>query len=811
MNQSPISRGDLVIEGMHCAACAINVERALGGVDGVHSATVNYATGKATIEYDTLAIESAKIVEGVRSSGYGVVSVTRRLAVEGMSCASCVNSVEKTLLREPGVLTASVNLALNQAEITFLPGLTTVEKLVQLLTEIGYPGKLIGSDNKGDSPTVMHRREYRRNLNLFLIAAVGSAIVMTLTMTSLLPRTPSLWISLILTLGILVTSGRGFFTGAWRLAWRGSADMNTLIAIGTGSAFLFSAAATIFPRLLPHGSGHSAVYFETAAMIVALILLGRTLEALAKSRASDAVSGLMNLAPKSAHVVREGGIELDLPITELQVGDQLRIRSGERVPTDGVVSDGDTSVDEAMLTGEPMPVPKHVGDPLFAGTINGSGSVLMKATRIGADTALAAIARMVEEAQGSKAPIQRLADQIAAIFTPVVLAIAAITFLIWMLVGPEPRLPLAITAFVSVLIIACPCAMGLATPTAIMVGSGTAARRGVVFKGGEALERAGKVNLLLVDKTGTLTEGKPAVTELFPQPGYSEAELLKIAASVEIGSEHPLGRAVVNEATRRGLDILGTTEFTSLAGRGVQAKLTGETIAVGNAEWIAREGGVSYSKEEQTTLDGLSASGSAVMAVAKGTELLGFIGLSDKVRTTSRETVRKLQELGVEVMILSGDRPESVRRAAEEVGISRYKGNLLPADKAAEVKRLQQEGAIVGMVGDGINDAPALAQADVGFAVGSGSDIALEASDVTLFGAGIEGIAFAIKTARRTVTTIKQNLFWAFFYNALGIPLAAGLLYPPTGHLLSPMIAAGAMAFSSVSVVGNSLRLRRGV
>jgi len=811
MSQNPLTRGDLTIEGMHCASCAINVERALGEVEGVLSATVNYATRKATIQYDPTITESAKIVEGVRGSGYGVVSVTKRLAVEGMSCASCVNSVEKSLMRETGVLGASVNLAMKQAEVTLIPGLTSIEALLCILNDIGYPGRLIGSESTIDSPVEIHRREYQRNLKLFLVAAVGSVIVMTLTMTSLVARAPSLWISLMLTLGILVTSGRGFFTGAWKLALRGSADMNTLIAIGTGSAFLFSAAATIFPHLIPHEGGHSSVYFETAAMIVALILLGRTLEALAKSRASEAVSGLMNLAPKSAHMVRKDGVEVDLPIGELQVGDLIRIRSGEKVPTDGFVVEGETAIDEAMLTGEPMPVAKQAGDPLFAGTINGSGSVIMRATKIGADTVLAAIARMVEEAQGSKAPIQRLVDQIAAVFTPVVLGIAGLTFLIWMLVGPAPRLPMAITAFVSVLIIACPCAMGLATPTAIMVGSGTAARRGVVFKGGEALERAGKVNLLLLDKTGTLTEGKPVVTELFAAIGFSEDDLLKTAASVEIGSEHPLGRAVVNEAKKRSLELSSASEFTSLPGRGVQARVNGEIVYVGSATWIVETGGVYYSTEEQAALDRLASNGSAVMAVRRGGDLLGFIGLSDKVRESSRDAVHRLEALGVEVMILSGDRPESVRRAAEAVGIARYKGGLLPSDKAGEVKRLQDEGFTVGMVGDGINDAPALAMADVGFAVGSGSDIALEASDVTLFGSGIEGIAFAIKTARRTVSTIKQNLFWAFFYNALGIPLAAGLLYPLTGHLLSPMIAAGAMAFSSVSVVGNSLRLRRGV
>lgn len=814
----------ITIVGMHCASCASNVERALGRVAGVGSVSVNFATGRATLEAPMDGLPTRALVEAVRAVGYGVATETRRLTVEGMTCASCVGAVEKTLRRAPGVISASVNLAAPIAEVTLISGMGNIEALCAALGRVGYPAKPLGQMGSAGSPTELHRAEHRRSIDAFILAALGAVVVMILAMTPLLPETPSRWLSLLLTAAILATAGRGFFTGAYRLARRGTADMNTLLALGTGSAFLFSAGITLFPDLLPHSGDHKPVYYETAAMITALILLGRTLEAGAKARASEAVSGLLKLTPKTAVVLRRGGVEVELPTAELTVGDLVRVRPGEQIPTDGVVVEGESAVDESLLTGEPLPAPKELGDALFGGTINGAGALLVRATKVGADTALAAIARMVEQAQGSKAPIQRLADRVAAVFVPVVLAIAVSALAIWLLWGPEPRVPLAITAFVSVLIIACPCAMGLATPTAVMVGTGAAARRGVVFKGGEALERAGHINLLLLDKTGTLTAGKPTVTDVTAVAWNAEDEILALAAAVERGSEHPLAKAVVAEAVRRGCPVLEATGVHAIPGRGVKGDIGGRSIFVGDPKWVALKGGrindemgrdemgkEERGKEERST-HALTHSRTRALteaSVAEDGRFLGFIEFGDSIRPSARRAVAELKGLGVRVVMATGDRMAPARLVAEAVGIEEVEAGLLPERKKELVERYRRDGFVVGMVGDGINDAPALSAADVGLAVGSGSDIALEASDITLFGSDVAGVVSAVKTARRTVRIIKQNLFWAFFYNSLGLPLAAGLLFPLTGFMLSPMVAAATMAFSSVSVVTNSLRLAR--
>jgi len=569
---------------------------------------------------------------------------------------------------------------------------------------------------------------------------------------------------------------------------------------------VYSIAATIVPGFFPTAGAIPPVYYDTAMMILAFILLGNALEARAKSRASAAIGSLLKLTPKMVWVQR-GGEWVEAPTNSLAVGEIIRVRSGERIPTDGRIVEGMSAVDESMLTGEPLPVDKKVGDELFGGTLNQAGSFLMQATRVGADTTLAGIIRLVEQAQGGKAPIQRIADRVAGVFVPVVLGIAVVSFTIWMLVGPEPRLQYALNALVSVLIIACPCAMGLATPTAIMVGTGTAAARGVVFKGGEALEKAAHLDVILLDKTGTITEGKPAVTTIAPVAGVSGEDLLRLAAAAETGSEHPLGQAVVRAAQERGLSLSPVSDFNSVTGRGVEATIDGKLVRIGSTEWLS-ESGVAFTPQSEMDNPNLIDSGS-VLGVASEKQFVGWLVLADKERPSARQATDGLKALGIKTVMLTGDRRQTAERIAASVRVDDVRAELLPEDKARYVAEYQRRGLKVGMVGDGINDAPALAQSDVGFAIGSGSDIAVETGDVIIIGADPMGVVWAVKMARRTLRVIKQNLFWAFFYNSLGIPLAAGALYPLTGWQLSPMIAAAAMAMSSVSVVSNSLRLRK--
>ncbi len=742
----------------------------------------------------------------MKPEGFSTIH-NQRFSVDGMSCAACVNAVEKTLSRLDGVEKVSVNLANKSADIKYHHEAIEASKIAEILTKIGYPAEPVDKDSIPPDLLKRHFAEYELNRNKFVFAGIASVFVMLLSMTDVVDAIYSRLLCFVITSFVIFFPGRHFFSGAFKLAVRRTADMNTLIAIGTGSAYVFSIIGTFIPFAIPSEDGLPAVYYDTSVMIIALILLGRTLEARAKSHASDAISGLMKLSPKTAIVLKEGRT-LDVSTDDLQTGDIIRVRAGERIPTDGELTEGSTSVDESMLTGESIPVMKLKGDYLYGGTLNGSGSFLMQATRVGSETALAGIIRLVEQAQGSKAPIQRLADKVAAVFVPVVLVIAIITLTVWLLVGPEPVLSYALTAFVSVLIIACPCAMGLATPTAIMVGSGTAARQGVVFKGAEILESSGNIHTLLIDKTGTVTTGKPSVTKILPIPGISEIELLAIAACAEAGSDHPLAAAVFRKASEMDLDIPNAKDFNSNSGKGIEAVVEGNYVRVGSLNWLL-ESGIKFSKNTIEITQQLSDRGESIVLVARNSESIGCIAISDTVRETSKSAIKDLKSIGVEVVLLSGDKRNVAEQIGKEIGIDRIIAEVLPSGKVAEVKNLQSEAKNVGMVGDGINDAPALAQSNVGFAIGTGSDIALEASDVTLVGSELTGVTFAIRMARQTVRVIKQNLFWAFGYNSLGIPIAAGVLYPLTGELLSPMIAAAAMAFSSVSVVINSLRLRR--
>ena len=602
----------------------------------------------------------------------------------------------------------------------------------------------------------------------------------------------------------MVFAGSQFFTGAWKLFKHFRADMNTLIAVGTGSAFLYSAAVTFFPFIFPAGLQH--VYYDTAAVIITLILFGRMMESRAKKKTSDAIHHLMALQPKNATVIRNGQ-ELEIPISEVQVDDVVMVKPGEKVPVDGVVESGRTSVDEAMITGESIPVEKNVGDTVIGGTINKTGSIQFVARKIGKDTVLAQIIRLVQEAQGSKAPIQRLADVIAGYFVPVVIVLALITLGIWLAVGPEPRITHALIAFVTVLIIACPCALGLATPTSIMVGTGKGAENGILIRNAEALEMAHKLNAIILDKTGTISTGQTKVTDIIAENGMKGDELLKISASLEKGSEHPLGEAIVRAAEEKNIKLEKITDFEALPGMGIRGRLDNRTILLGNRSWFEEN---DFNLEKlNPVLDRLSGEGKTSILVAEERNIRGIIAIADTIQEDSAQAISRLKKLGMKVFMLTGDNQRVAQAVAEKVGVDEFYAEVRPEQKASYVKKLQKQGYRVGMVGDGINDAPALAQADVGIAMGSGTDIAMEASDITLVRGRLSSVPVAIELSQATIRNIKQNLFGSFFYNSLGIPIAAGVLYPFFGLLLNPMIAAAAMAMSSVTVVSNALRLKR--
>jgi Cu+-exporting ATPase len=746
------------------------------------------------------------------------------LPIEGMTCASCVNRIERFLGRTEGVEAASVNLATEQATIRYVPSVTGRAELVDAIEAAGYevrtvPGETADADRAAlagePSAEDIERAHERRELALQSLASLAVAAgIMLLMFWPGLPWAMEDINKIVLWPATFIQfwAGGRFYRAAWRALRHRSATMDTLVATGTSAAWGYSVFVTMYPGVLQAAGIRAETYFDSSTIIVGLILLGRWLEARAKGQTVGAVRALIGLQAKSARIVR-GGVEVDVPLEEVQPGDVLRVRPGEKVPVDGVVTEGGSAVDESMLTGEAIPVEKHPGDEVIGATLNTTGTFLFRATRVGRDTALAQIVRMVQAAQGSKAPIQRTADMVSAYFVPFVLATGALTFAAWMLIGPEPRLTLALTAFISVVVIACPCAMGLATPTAIMVGAGKGAEAGLLFRGGEALEQAHRVDTMVLDKTGTLTLGRPAVARIVPAPGTTPADLLDLAASVERGSEHPLASAIVAAADADGLGRAPVTGFHAVAGHGVEATAAGRLVLAGNAR-LMEDHAVDLSALEAEA-DAEAAQGRTPLFVAWGESdatlrLTGLIVVSDPVRPESAEAVRALAAEGIETWMVTGDRWATAMAVAARVGIpaERVMAEVLPADKAARVAELQARGRRVAMVGDGINDAPALAQADLGIAIGTGADVAIEASDVTLVGGDPRGIASAVALSRRTISVIRQNLAWAFGYNVLLIPVAMGLLYPFTGATLSPALAAGAMALSSVSVVTNSLRLR---
>jgi Cu+-exporting ATPase len=744
------------------------------------------------------------------------------LGIEGMTCASCVNRIERFLRKADGVLEANVNLATERATVRFDPALAGRADLVKAIEAAGYdvrpergaPAADAGTASLTDETDADTQERARELHELGVKALVSLAVAAGIMAIMFWPGGVGLPMEevnkLILWPATFVQfwAGGTFITRAWAAARHRTVTMDTLVAVGTLAAWGYSVVVTMWPMLVMHAGIEPATYFDSSAIIVGLILAGRWLEARARSQTAGAVRALIGLQARTARLVR-GEEEIDVPIEQVQPGDLLRVRPGEKVPVDGLVTAGSSAIDESMLTGESLPVTKVVGDEVIGATLNTTGSFVFRATRVGRDTVLGQIVRMVQAAQGSKAPIQRLADRVSARFVPLVIVLAAITFAIWFIAGPEPQLTRALVSMVTVLIIACPCAMGLATPTAIMVGTGKAAEAGILIRGGEALEAAGRVDTVIFDKTGTLTLGKPAVATLDALGGGADAEtrLLALAASVEVGSEHPLGAAIVAAARERGVTLERATGFASVTGGGVQATVGGIPVLAGNARML-REAGVALVGLEATAAT-IAAHGQTPVLVAAGGAPLGVIGISDPVKAEAAEAVRTLRAQGIEVWLVTGDSRVVAEAVARQVGIERVAAEVLPGEKQATVLELQGRGRRVAMVGDGINDAPALAQADLGVAIGTGTDVAIEASDVTLVGGDPRLVVSAIALSRRTVRVIRENLFWAFAYNVVLIPVAMGVLYPFFGITLDPALAAGAMAFSSVSVVLNSLRLRR--
>ncbi len=752
-------------------------------------------------------------------------------AVTGMTCASCVRRIEKSLGKLEGVQAATVNLATEKATVRFDPTRVDFAQMAAAVEKAGYGVAPPSAEQAGALPPVreggetldpeaLARRaeqaELRRKFGLALVAGLAMMALMYLPLPFAISRQDLFSLLLLVATPIQFWAGGGFYRAAWAAGWHGTANMSTLVALGTSAAYGYSAFVTLFPDLAQRLGFQLEVYYESAAIIIALILLGRWLEARAKGQTSAAIKALLRLQPRTARVIRDG-VERDLPLEQVQVGDLVRVRPGEQIAVDGQVVEGSGVVDESMLTGESLPIDKRPGAQVIGGTLNRAGSFVFRATRVGKDTALAQIIRLVEQAQGSKAPIQRLADVISAYFVPAVLALAALTFLGWLALGPEPRVTNALQAAIAVLIIACPCALGLATPTAIMVGTGKGAEHGVLIRGGEALEQAHKITAVVLDKTGTLTRGLPSVVEVVGD----EPEVLRLAAAVEVGSEHPLGEAIVRRARELELDLPPASGFTALEGRGVQAQVEGHEILIGNARLLAGygiplappAGSPSAARQVRCSLaeraEALAAEGATPLYVARDTEVIGLIGVADTLKPEAAEVVAELKALGLEVWMLSGDARATARAIARQAGIDQVLAEVLPGQKADKVKELQQQGKRVAMVGDGINDAPALAQADLGIAIGTGTDVAIAASDVTLVGGDLRGVVTAFALSRQTISTIRQNLFWAFAYNVLLIPVAMGALYPLLGVRLDPVLAAAAMAMSSVSVVTNSLRLRR--
>jgi len=741
------------------------------------------------------------------------------IPVTGMTCAACQVRVQRALARTPGVDDASVNLMMNNAAVTYDPARASPTQLVDMIRATGYGAELPAatpSARRAQLEQDETRQDEFRSLRAkagFALAVGAAEMAASMSKWSMSAMNGpgaaapvAWWLMLVATFAVMAWAGRDFYARAWSALRHRSADMNTLISVGTGAAFVFSLVATVSPQTLARNGVQPQVYYEAVAFIIAFVLAGRAMEARAKGQTTSALRRLVDLQPPRARVMRDG-VEHDVPVELVRLGDLVVVRPGERVPVDGEVVEGASAIDESMLTGESMPVTKTIGAHAFGGTVNGRGALLVRATSVGEDSALARIVRLMRDAQATRAPIQSLADRVSGVFVPVVLVVAVLTLAAWLVVGGSAHAAQAIAASVSVLIIACPCAMGLAVPTAVMVATGKGAERGVLIKGGRALERAGSVNLVLLDKTGTVTTGRPVVTDVVPASGVDESALLIAAASVERLSEHPIARAIIERADGFSLPRPDAVGFTAEPGHGARAHVDGREVLVGTAAFVAESNPIPPALAAAAT--GLADAGKTLAFVAIGGRAVGVIAVADQIRATSAPAIQRLGDLGLEVVMLTGDNERTASTIAAEAGIPSVLANLLPAQKPSEVERYQKAGRVVAMVGDGINDAPALARADVGIAIATGTDVAMDASEVTLMRPDIGGVADAIALSRRTMRTIRENLFWAMVYNVIGIPIAAGVLFPRFGVLLNPVVASAAMALSSVSIVGNSLRLRR--
>lgn len=807
----------LNVEGMTCASCVQSVEKTTKNLTGVTQSNVNMATEKLTINFDANTVSLQEIQDAVSNAGYKAVPDTQKktFAINGMTCASCAQSVEKATGKVEGVYESNVNLATEKMSVEYDDSIVSVSDIIDAVSNVGYKAREDIDSGKTVDENQQKQDEKRKKIwNRFLISAAFSIPLLYLAMGHMMgapipgflnPMNNPLtfaFAQLLLTIPVAVIN-RNIYKNGFRTLFRGHPNMDSLIAVGTGAAIVYGLFALGMIMAGNTGYVHD-LYFEAAAMILTLIVLGKYLEELTKGRTSEAIKKLMGLAPKTAIIIRAGN-EVEVSIDEVIEGDMIVVKPGEKMPVDGVVAKGSTAVDEAMLTGESMPVEKNVGDQIIGASINKNGTIQYEATKVGKDTALSQIIKLVEDAQGSKAPIAKMADVVSGYFVPIVIGIAILSGLVWLISGQSVLF--ALTIFITVLVIACPCALGLATPTSIMIGTGKGAENGVLIKSGGALETTHKLDTIVFDKTGTITEGKPMVTDIVSTNGISENELLTLSASAEKGSEHPLGEAIVRDAEEKGINFLSTSNFSAIPGHGIEVTINDYNMLLGNKKLM---------DTRQITLDDLTAKSDALasegktpMYIAINDKIAGIIAVADTVKENSLKAIEKLHEMGIEVAMITGDNKRTAEAIAKQVGIDRVMSEVLPEDKANEVEKLQNENRKVAMVGDGINDAPALAQADVGIAIGSGTDVAMESADIVLMRSDLMDVPTAVQLSKSTIRNIRQNLFWAFAYNTAGIPIAMGILFLFGGPLLSPMFAAAAMSFSSISVLLNALRLKR--